>query len=283
MVTFECGGTDFAMNPKTSVIIPVYNAVRALELVLTGYCRQSFHDFEVFIADDGSGPEIRTFADDFSRHSPFPIQYVSQPDEGFRRSRILNEAVRASNAHYLIFADADCIPHPYFVGAHWDGKRARTVLCGRRVNLSQQISQSLTAQEILAGKLERLAPAKVLDVLLGRGGHWDEGILIRNPTLHGWVNHKDPTLLGCNFSLEKSLLEEINGFNEDFVGYGGEDTELEYRLRLAHARLSWVRHRAIQYHLYHPPRSGNQANLAALERAQAEGNAACRNGLRKHL
>jgi GT2 family glycosyltransferase len=77
------------------------------------------------------------------------------------------------------------------------------------------------------------------------------------------------------------LFEEINGYNEDFTGYSGEDTELEYRLRLAGAGFSWIRHRAVQYHLYHPVRAKSQTNAAALERTRAEGRAACHNGLYK--
>lgn len=270
------------MIPKSSVIIPVYNAVRALELVLTGYCRQTARDFEVFIADDGSAPEVRTFIDAFAPRAPFPIKYTCQRDEGFRRARILNQAVRESSTHYLIFADADCIPHRYFVEAHVAHSESRIVHCGRRVYLSKRMSDCLTPQDVLAGKLERVTPARVLDALLSRGGHWDEGFVLRNRTLHRWVNYKKVTLLGSNFSLERSLLEEINGFDEDFVGYGGEDTEIECRLRRAGAKLCWVRHRAIQYHLYHPTRSGTQANLAVLERTLASGKAMCSNGLRKN-
>jgi glycosyltransferase involved in cell wall biosynthesis len=269
------------MDQRISVIIPVYNAVRALELVLTGYCRQLWRDFELHVADDGSGPEVRALVDDFALRAPFPIRYAAQPDEGFRKSSILNRAVRESCAHYLIFADADCIPHKNFVAAHRERREPRTVLCGRRVNLEAGISEGLTPQDIIAGELERLTPRRIVDALLGRGGHWDEGLLLKNRTLHSWVNYKEPTLLGCNFSLERSLLEEINGFNEDFVGYGGEDTELECRLRLARARFAWVRHLAIQYHLYHPSRAGSQANVAVIERTRTEGRAACRNGLRK--
>jgi cellulose synthase/poly-beta-1,6-N-acetylglucosamine synthase-like glycosyltransferase len=270
------------MNPQISVIIPVYNAVRALELVLAGYSRQSFGEFDVWIADDGSGPAVREFVETSVRQVPFRLRYVYQPDEGFRRSSILNLAVRQSDTGYLIFADGDCIPHRNFVRGHWERRGAGTVLCGRRVHLAQGLSEALTAPDVVSGALERITPGRLIDALLGRGGHWDEGIQIRNRLVHEWVNYKEPTILGSNFSLGRPLLEEVNGFNEDFVGYGGEDTELEYRLRLAGARLGWVRHLAIQYHLYHPARAGSPANLGILSRTHAEGRPACRNGLRKH-
>ena len=75
-------------------------------------------------------------------------------------------------------------------------------------------------------------------------------------------------------------MEEINGFNEEFLGYGGEDIEFEYRLRLAGARFQWVRHQAVQYHLYHTPRRVITTNLEIVERTKRLGRAACSKGLR---
>jgi glycosyltransferase involved in cell wall biosynthesis len=270
-----------SMNLQASVIVPVYNALPALELVLAGYARQTLRSFELVIADDGSGPEVRKRIDDFAAANLFPVRYVYHPDEGYRKTKILNEAVLAAGTPYLIFADADCIPHREFVQAHCAHIRPRTVLCGRRVNLPPRLSESLGPLDIRSGRLERRTLLRVLGALVSPGSHWDEGLLLRNGTLHRWVNHKEPALLGCNFSLEKALLEEVNGFNEDFTGYAGEDTELEYRLRLAGARFAWVRHRAVQYHLYHPARPRSVTNVAALARTRAEGRASCSNGLHK--
>jgi glycosyltransferase involved in cell wall biosynthesis len=269
------------MAPKISVIIPVYNAVQTLEFVLTGYSRQSMQDFEVCIADDGSGPEVRALVDSFAQRSSFLTKYIFQPDEGYRKTRAINRAVRKSSSDYLIFADADCVPHRDFVRAHHDYRVARAVLCGRRVLLGPTLSAKISKQYILEGRLDRITPIRLASALLGRGDHWDEGFTLRNRIVHSWINSKRPSILGSNFSLERSLFEEVNGFNEDFVEYGGEDTELEYRLRLAGARLLWVRHRAIQYHVFHPPRSESRGNLAVLERTQALGRVACSNGLRK--
>jgi len=271
------------MNPRTAVVVPVYNAVRALELVLMGYRRQSRNDFELFVADDGSGPEVRALIDVYAKNTPFPVRYAYQPDEGYRKTRILNQAVRECEASYLIFADADCIPHSGFVAAHCERRMERTVLCGRRVNLGRRRSDGLTSQDVLEGKLEGSAAGRIFEALFGHNGHWDEGFLVKNRALHRWFNRKPPTLLGSNFSLEKSLLEEVNGFNEDFFGYSGEDTELEHRLRLAGARFDWVRHLAIQYHLYHTSRPVSQSNVAALQQTMTSGKSVCRNGLRKIL
>ncbi len=268
------------MASKVAVVIPVYNQVRRLELVMTGYCRQSCRDFELSVADDGSGPEVLAFVRSFSEQVSFKVNYTAHPDMGFRRARILNQAVRESDADYLIFADADCIPHRNFVEAHIEHRAPHTVLCGRRVHLGETLSKKLSPQSVRKGSLERVTLGRLADALLGRGGHWDEGLTLRNRTLHRWANRRTPSILGSNFSLERELFEKVNGFNEDFVGYGGEDTELEYRLRLAGATLRWVRHRAIQYHLSHPTRAGSPANDAILVRTKALGLATCAHGLR---
>jgi glycosyltransferase involved in cell wall biosynthesis len=255
-----------------TVIIPVYNAARYLELVLAGFSRQSYRSFEVIVADDGSGPEVKDLLSRFIPGSPFPLEHVYQPDEGFRKTRILNSAIRAASTEYLILSDGDCVPHHDFVQAHLEHRAPRTVLCGRRVMLGREMSARLTVSDVLNGRYERLTLDKMIDGLLGRSTHWDEAIPLKS---------KKPTLVGCNFSLEKSLIEKINGFNEDFAGYGGEDIELEYRLRLEGARFKWVTHRAIQYHLYHLSRQANPQNTSLLDRTIAEGKAVCRRGLIK--
>jgi glycosyltransferase involved in cell wall biosynthesis len=268
------------MTPKASVIIPVYNAVRHLELVLAGFCRQTFTDFELIVADDGSGPEMRRFVEDFTRRSLFQTKYVFQPDEGFRKCRILNAAIRLAATDYLVFSDGDCIPHSRFLAAHWEHREPRSVLLGRRVNLGERISAGLTPDKVAAGRLEKLSLEKLAGAITGQGSHWDEGIYLRSDLLRRAISRKKPYMLGSTYSLEKSLVEEVNGFNEEFVGYGGEDIEFECRLQLAGARFKWVRHQAIQYHLYHPPKRETAANVDLLERTKALGQPRCSKGLR---
>jgi glycosyltransferase involved in cell wall biosynthesis len=268
------------MSSKASVIIPVYNAVRHLELVLAGFRRQTLTDFEVIVADDGSGPEMKQFVDGFAGRAPFAVKYVFQPDEGFRKSRIMNAAIRIASTEYLVFSDGDCIPHRRFLEAHWAHREPRTILLGRRVNLGERISSQLSSERVATGMLEKLPLKMLWGAMSGDGSHWDEGIYLRSAWLRKLISRKKPYMLGSTYSLEKSLVEEINGFNEEFVGYGGEDIEFEYRLRLAGARFKWVRHQAIQYHLYHAQRAVTPTNVDLLERTKALGNPRCSKGLR---
>jgi glycosyltransferase involved in cell wall biosynthesis len=258
------------MKPSVSIIVSAYNRAGQLECALSGYRRQTHREFEVIVADDGSGPEVKALVDRFRRDAAFPIRYVYQEDRGFRKSRILNVAAHDASSAYIIFADQDCIPHRDFVRAHWAHRSGRTVLCGRRVLLGKHRTDLLTPQHVLEGELERINLRNIVDAMAGDGSHWDEAIGINAPWLRRLLFRREPSVLGSNFSLPRALFESVKGFDDGLIGYGGEETDLERRLRLDGVRFKWVTHLAIQYHTFHPPTDDPVAAAARIaERAQA--------------
>ncbi len=264
------------MKPGVSVFIPVYQDIRTLALSLTGLENQSFKDFEVVIGDDGSGPEMKKFIQGY--RPSFSVKYVWHPDEGFRRSKILNTAFKEGAAAYCIFMDADCIPHHHFVSDHMQYRSAMTVLCGRRINFGERVSRSLSIDDVRSRRHENITIDLVKDILAGKTINWEESL--RVPFLR-FIHWKLPTLLGSNFSLDRTLFETVNGFNEDYVGYGMEDSELALRFQLAGAKLKLLRHVAIQYHLYHEARGESSENKAKYEKSMSSKDIMCRNGLKK--
>ena len=140
--------------PKASLIIAFYNKIDFLKLVLAGCERQTMKDFEVIIADDGSRPEIVAEINQIKEASPLNIQHIWHEDDGWRKNEMLNKAVVASKSDYLVFVDGDCIPHSRFIEEHYLQREENTCLTGRRVNLSQKISNQLNPTNIKAGFLE---------------------------------------------------------------------------------------------------------------------------------
>jgi glycosyltransferase involved in cell wall biosynthesis len=262
--------------PALSVLIPVYNNIPFLELVLAGYEVQSFPDFEIVIGDDGSREEMRNFVATY--RAPFPIRYCWQEDKGFRKTRILNESIRRSSGGYLVFADADCIPHRHFVYDHWKHRQPETVLCGRRVDMGEKTSASLTPGDVRRLRHQKLRRETLSDIFHAKTLHWEESFRI--PFL-GIIHWKGPSILGSNFSLTRELIERVNGFNEEYEGYGYEDPDIDQRLRFAGARMKALRHCGIQYHLYHGPGKSSDKNRAIYEAALASRNPVCTNGLKK--
>ena len=122
---------------KATVIISVYKKAKELELILYALSIQTFKDFEIILADDGSGENILRSYHLVKNILQNRIIYLTQTDEGFRKNRILNESIRKANTDYLIFIDGDCVPHSEFVKAHIDNIEHETVLCGRRVFLGK--------------------------------------------------------------------------------------------------------------------------------------------------
>lgn len=270
------------MKKSLTLVVPVYNAARYLELVLTALQRQSMTDFEVIVADDGSGLEIRELIDQTKNRVPFPIQHLWHEDIGFQKNAILNKAINASQTDYLVFIDGDCIPHHKFLFDHWSHHRENTLLCGRRVNLSKRMSEQLTVDDIASGHYEKLTWKLILDGMLRRSSYLENAIRIENKKLRRLFNRNRASIVGSNFSIHKHLLEQINGFNEDYTMYGlGEDSEIAFRLQLLGVKLVSLRYLALLFHLYHPQKEVSEENKRIYEQVVQARNPICPNGLRK--
>ena len=90
---------------------------------------------------------------------------------------------------------------------------------------------------------------------------------------------------GCNLAIWRSDLVRVNGYNEAFVGWGREDSELAVRLMNSGVRRLDVRGWALCYHLWHPPVSRNElaVNDELLAKAIREKSIRCKQGLDRHL
>ncbi len=266
----------------TSVIISVYNRFDFLELVLAGLERQTMWDFEVVIADDGSNDEFVKRLKKITPSLSFPLIHVSHEDKGFRKNKILNKAIEAANSDYLIFMDGDCIPHSKFLDEHSNYRNKYVCLTGRRVNLSEKISDKLTPEMVRAGWLEKNTMKLVKDGLFGKSDYVEKGFYVKNKTLRGILNDKPRGLLGCNFSINKEDLLKINGFDERYEAPSiGEDSDIQYRLELAGMRIKSLNNIAVQYHLYHPLQERLQQNLDLFNKVKAEGKAFTPYGIKK--
>ena len=253
-------------NLQSSVIISIYNNFSFLHLVLAGFERQTNKNFEIIIADDGSNNEIVEKINQYINKSSLTIKHVWHEDKGWRKNEILNKAVKASKPDYIIFIDGDCIPHKSFVQEHLINKTKNTILAGRRSNLSKFISDKLTYNNVRAGILEKRFAilGLILKSIIG-GSHLENAVFFRSKFVRNKINKKDKGVLGSNFSLHKSDIIEVNGFDERYVKPAvGEDTDIEYRLRNAGKKVKSVKHLAIQYHLFHKKLERDKANMEYL-------------------
>ncbi len=232
-----------------SVIFTTYNHPKWLEKTLLGFSVQSYRDFEIIVADDGSGPETAEVVERMMGEIDIPIQHLWQEDEGFQKCRILNKAILASRGEYLIFTDGDCIPHPDFVRNHVELARENTLLSGGYFKLPLDVSRAISRDDILAGNSTRPG------WLLRNGVPFTPKIakLISSPLLGALLDTLTITRAtwnGHSSSTWKKHVIATNGFDER-MQYGGQDREFGERLVNMGIKTRQVRYRCSCAHLDH--------------------------------
>lgn len=232
-----------------SVIFTTYNHPKWLQKTLWGFAAQSYRDFEIIVADDGSGDETREVIESTRKQTDIPIQHLWQEDDGFQKCRILNKAITASQGEYLIFTDGDCIPHVDFVKNHVELAEPETMLSGGYFKLPIEVSRAITREDIESGN------ATSPSWLLSHGVPFTPRILKLNPNttlgaLLDKITVTRATWNGHSSSTWKKHIIETNGFDER-MQYGGQDREFGERLVNMGIKTKQVRYRCSCVHLDH--------------------------------
>jgi glycosyltransferase involved in cell wall biosynthesis len=270
----------FLAQPSLSLVVAVYNKSENLRLVLQGCARQSFRDFEVIIADDGSGNDVRAVVSEARESFAFPLIHLWHEDLGWRKNAMLNNAIRAARSSYLVFIDGDCIPSRHFLHDHLTQRQRGSLLLGRRVETSERWSKRISPEEVRTGRFQRLGWRELWDGVSGKSLRVEDGLRIPSGFLRRLLLRNVSGNLGSNFSVSKEDLEAVNGFDELYDGPGcGEDSDLQYRLSLIGIRGKSLRNLAVQYHLYHPATAASQKSLERFQNIQQLQVARCSQGL----
>lgn len=251
---------------RISVIVTTYERPDALDAVLRGLSRQSDRDFEIVVADDGSGPSTAKLIEGWRRQLTVSLGHAWQPDEGFRPAESRNRALRASTGHYIVFLDGDCIPFSDFVARHRALAEPGTFVFGNRVLLSPEATQ-----EALQNKLEietRGFAYWLIERLHGRINRLLP--LLRLPD--GAWRHLHPTrwrgVRSANVAAWRADLEAVDGFDAAYAGWGLEDSDLVIRLIRSGVRRKDGRFATGVLHLWH--KEADRSGLAANELRLAE-------------
>lgn len=229
------------------VIISTYNNPRWLEKTLWGYLYQTQMPDEIVIADDGSTDDTKALIDSF--RDRLPIKHVWHEDRGFQKSEILNKAIVASTADYLIFTDQDCIPRADFIATHQRLAERGYFLSGGYFKLPMDISMQITEDDV-----KRQNPFSLRWLFAnGLKRTFKCTKLFNSSWFAKFMNAITPTSAswnGMNSSGWRTDALRVNGFNED-MHYGGQDREFGERLWNAGIKSKQIRYSAIVVHLDH--------------------------------
>lgn len=234
-------------TPRATVIVATYENPTALELVFAGLARQTDQRFEVLVADDGSGEETERAIARFASESTVVVRRVWQPDQGLRKSRILNRSILAAAGDELIFLDGDCIPGPRFVERHLELRQAGTYRSGSCVLLGSSPSSTLTPDAVARGALDGLRSL--------RPGNRRARRLVaaRVPGLSRLLDvsfASSPVgFHGGNAAVARGDAIAVGGFDERLARF--EDKDFGARLRRHGLRGTSVRYRIPVWHVHH--------------------------------
>ncbi|TXH10799.1 MAG: glycosyltransferase [Hyphomicrobiaceae bacterium] len=229
----------------TSVVITTYQDDDRLKLTLKGFNSQVNCDpFEVIVVDDGGESKAKEIV----AAAGYKYVYLSPPTPDFRLAAARNLGIwqTSSYSQRLIICDCDTVPNPNFVRQHQDVP-GWTVAAGVRKRIAIPMVQELIAsQDVSEANLEQ----KFYSV--------DERV--SNRDYINLANNSQPWMYtwGCNFSMPTPVVKFIGGFDEEFVGWGGEDEDIAnrlYRLGIPFCALP----ECVVYHLDHPPRTTQKA------------------------
>ncbi len=253
-------------NAEIALLVSSYQRPWHLERVLASIAAQRgvLDRIEVVVTDDGSTDQTPQIVEQFARSVPFPVQFTTHEHTGFHLARCRNEGVRASRAPYLLFLDGDCLLPPDHVEKHLRCRKPRYALGTECYRLDREVTRQVDPSVVRSGGYLQWVSTRQRRKLTGRGYKCLLYQLLGHPT--------KPKLFGGNFAVWRSDYEQVNGYDENFRGWGCEDDDLRLRLRRSGVRSGSLLLQTRTVHLWHPPapstpqRWRDGANVAYLNR-----------------
>ncbi|HET6489705.1 MAG TPA: glycosyltransferase [Syntrophales bacterium] len=233
---------------KTSIIISFFERIDYLRCCLDAL-KCSAGDFEeVVIADDGSGEGTVARIEALIPLYDFPVVHAWHPKNGFRLAAARNNGIRHATGDYLVFIDCDFLLLPGAIQCHLRAARPGRFVAGLVKYLTEEQTGRLLASPVTGRLLEELY-GELPDRPITREHRkfiW-RSILLKP----GWISPRKQRC-SSHFSIHRRDMERINGYDENFVGWGGEDEDIAMRFVKAGFQGFSVISCARALHVWHP-------------------------------
>ena len=238
----------------STLIISTYNRPDALEVCLDSIKRLNTFPTEVIVGDDGSSEETRQVVERYQKKFPVPLKYIWQEDKGFRLAKIRNKCVAEAKGEYIIQIDGDIFLHPDFIADHLKQARKGAFLKGGRVQLDPELTERICDE-----RCSRTITIFSSGIEAKRANAFHSNIL--GSWLAPRYRKNRDNVLGCNMSFFRSDFIAVNGYDEAFKGWGGEDLDISFRFRNLGLEKRYLKFCGLAYHLWH-----NEASMDNSER-----------------
>lgn len=260
---------------RVSLIITTYNWKEALAVVLASALLQTRLPDEVIVADDGSSDGTDKLVAKIAARAPIPVIHSWQEDEGFRAAMSRNRAIARATGDYIVLIDGDMLLEKHFIADHIAAARKGWFVQGSRV-----LFDSHRTEEVLV--------SGELSACLFSWGIGNRTSSLRSWSLSALFSARSRRVEGirtCNFAFWRSDALAVNGFDENFEGWGREDSDFAVRLMNAGVRRFNLRFQAVAFHLHHFTRDRQRlsANDELLAQAICSRKVQCQVGINQYL
>jgi glycosyltransferase involved in cell wall biosynthesis len=239
-----------------SVVVATFNREDALDAVLRSLASQEDRDFEVIVADDGSGPATRALVQSWVPTLGSRLIHIWHQDRGFRLAEIRNRAILRCSGTVCVFIDGDCVVRPNFVAVHRRLAEPGWFVAGNRVLLGRHLTERILGEQLRPehwppaawiaarrrGDINRLLPLVTLP--LGP---------LRKLDGRNWRRAR-----GTNLAIRREDLLRVNGFDAAYSGWGREDSDIAVRLIRSRVLCKDGRFASGVLHLWHPENDRSQ-------------------------
>lgn len=230
---------------KLSLITCTYNRLDRLEKLINSLKRQSLLPDEFIISDDGSKEDIETYLKErFKNETRFKVKLIKQEDLGFRLSRARNNGVREAEGELLVIIDSDIIMPKKFLEIFYKKRKKSRINLSRAIRLTEEMTSKLTDDNIKNDNYTSLHSRK--SYLYNVERYW------KNKAYAIFAPKKQAEKFrAMAFSLYRDDYIKLDGFDENFIGWGAEDLDFGRRAYYKGMKINNSHKNNFQIHQWH--------------------------------
>ena len=210
---------------RISVIVTLYNRLEYARNIILSLLHQTLMIDELVFADDGSKDDVADVIKDLVDRCPFEIKVVYQEDIGFRLARSRNNGARVATGDFLIFLDQDVIMPDDFIEKIYNNRKVKRITFTRGFLTSEEEKNRI--QEIINKKYDF---NEIYKIIYTYQDNKNFKRVIYKDIFYSFLyklklRKRGAKIAGLMFALYKTDYLAINGFDENYRGWGKEDDD----------------------------------------------------------
>lgn len=245
---------------KITVIVTVYNRLSYLRNMITCLNLQTKKPYELIIADDGSHESVEELLKEF-QNLEYKVKHVYQDDKGFRLAASRNNGARQAEGDYFIFMDQDIIFDETLIEQVEKQAKKSTFLKMRAIYVDEK------TKELIEKRIEKKEKYQKILLEASKKQILEDKNAYKKDRLY-WILYKlglrkrAAKIVGLGFGLYKEDYYKVNGFDENYEGWGYEDDDFGNRLTFSGIYGVPLKTKYPMIHMYHKeaPSKGKSLN-----------------------